>query len=705
MSKRPVRWLLSAAVLFTACTDHTLPTEVIEPPPVALDVTTPPEEGVGTFGQIETIKPQEQGLVLYQTGFDALAEPGSELRNARHELSVGAKHQKLQVQIKDETEIWVGGVEASVADLEEGMEVLVVGRVTGAALHAERITDMSDAGPPPDDVAATLAQPGAGAAPFIAAGIPEVAGVTSMCMGQRLPFDPDEDPDVGQFQGCWGGPSASDYLNTGFIPLICPLIGCVGFDRLTYTMALGGWGFAFPMRFEAGTASNLVYHVPGEVSFGVTPESADPAASFWGGLGLDFGIRFKFCSIFGCYNLGTLYLSAFSTIHRSNDPAPLTGEVLDIQTTSCPSIAIIPIEDFPLNPLALGLCQDLELEGAAFGTRVTVSGAAPSWSSWQEFGPDPVVRTVRPGSMSVGIRYDLFDWRPQLNQGLAFRFKIFSIPVYTTPAIPLGGGRWDPITTPYPESGSVFTLATDPESPVNDLRYLYHPTQVGLDLEVDPAPTTLTLASGGFVPEGNPITARLQEEWDGSPIVGHPVTLQVTGLGGSASSVHTASTDATGAAHFMIPPGEYALRAIYGGAETYLPSSDTEEPVYVYTPTTFVIWGGNPGGIDPGALTQFWGRGWVRQVVGGDFGGNASFQGFGVLGGRGVWSSPPASSGPMPISMSDVISVIVTTRVTGRGSLSMGDVAGYAILRVHDPGSYRPAGGHVMWGTLRAFLP
>ncbi|MDT8340529.1 MAG: carboxypeptidase-like regulatory domain-containing protein [Longimicrobiales bacterium] len=714
MTRLPVLRLLAAAVLFSACADATVPTgpapdtapePALDAPPVGRDVGAPPEEGVGTFGRIDEIKPQEQGLVLYQTGFEAVAQGNAVLRGARHELSVGARHARLQVQIRDSTEIWVGGERVEVSALEVGMDVLVVGRVTGAAIHADRISDLSDTRPPEEGVEAALAAPASGDAPVAAPAGPAPADVTSMCMGQRLPFDPVDDPDVAQFQGCWGGPSASDYLNTGFIPVFCPLIGCVGFDRLTYTMALGGWGFAFPMRFEAGMPSNLVYHVPAQVPIGVHPEAADPAASFWGGLGVDFGIRFKFCGIFGCYNLGTMYLSAFSTIHRSEQAAPLTGQVLGIQTTSCPSIALIPVENFPLNPLSLGLCQTLELRGAPFRARVRVTGAEPSWTRYEEYGPAGAARTIRPGAMSVGVHFDEFWWQPELHQGLAFRFKSFNIRLYQTPSIPLGGGRWDAVTTPYPGSGSVFTVATDPLSPVNDLRYLHHPTAMTLQLEVDPAPTALVLTSDRFRPEGTPVTVRLSEAFDDAPVAGHAVTLHATGAGGTHDTTLTAATDGAGVAAFLLPPGEYRLEARYAGAETYLPSTDTQEGVYVFTPTTFVVWGGNPGGLAPGDALQFWGSGWVRQVEGGAWAGNASFQGFALLSGPDTWVSPPASSGAMPGRMTDVISVLVTTRVERRGSRSHGNVVAHAILRVADPEGYRPAAGHAARGILRTFLP
>ncbi|MGK7311776.1 MAG: Ig-like domain-containing protein [Candidatus Longimicrobiales bacterium M2_2A_002] len=690
--------LVCGLLLAAGCSDEPLPLEPV--PPASQEdeapdtVTAPPADGVGTFGIIDEIKPQGQGLVLYQTGLDF--EPAEGVRNngARHELSVGARHQKLQVQIRDSTEIWIGGEKVPVDSLDVGMHVLVVGRVTGAALHADEITDLADAGPPPENPDASVAlwtRATDAATPV---------GVTSMCMGQTLP------PATGNvlsFQGCWGGPSASDHVNTGFIPVFCPIIGCFGIDRLNYTAALAGWGYAFPFRFEATPPTDLVYHVPGPVDLKITPLSVGDAFSFWGGLGLEFGIGFRWCGIFGCYDLGMKYLSVFTTAQHSNEGAPLTGQLLDIATTSCPSVGLIPIEGIPINPLEIGFCQDLDLEGSSFDSYVYADGAEQPWLGFMEFGPDPIRSTVRPMTMDVGVRWNSFDWAPDLRQGLFFRFRSFTVKLFDTPAIPLGSGPWHAIHSQYP-MGFPWTLATDPESPIDNLRYFTHPTATRATLEVDPAPTLLGITSGLALAEGTPVTAWLREEYMDAAIAGEPVVFNVTGLNGTASSTVTALTDAAGIASLQLPPGEYAIAARYAGAETYLPSSASMAPVYVYMPTTFVVWGGNDGGLAVAGRYQFWGSGWTKQVTGGDYGGNPSFQGFAMPVSESWWVSPPASSAGMPGMVADVIRVIVTTEVSGRGSRSSGDIAGYALLRVDSPEEYRPAGGHRAWGVLRIFL-
>lgn len=68
-------------------------------------------------------------------------------------------------------------------------------------------------------------------------------------------------------------------------------------------------------------------------------------------------------------------------------------------------------------------------------------------------------------------------------------------------------------------------------------------------------------------------------------------------------------------------------------------------------------------------------------------------------------AAPGRCHGPGPSSVPDLIGVIVTTEVQGRGSLTTGNVAGHAVLRVEAPLSYRPDGGHPAFGVVRVRLP
>ena len=702
--------ILGGLVVAAACSDDpTSPspaTRTQNPPTVARDVAgQPPPENVGTMGVIDELKTQDQGLVLVQLGFDYEPPPGAKFDKVEHKLAVGARHARLQVHVKkDTTKILLGGVEKTFADLKVGDQVLVVGRVTGASLHADAIISLAEVAKPPEDMSGVLPsgmRTNAVSRSRLTTGGLSLA-TTSLCMGQDFDYN---NTNILEFQGCWGGPSASDDLDTPFIPLFCPLIGCFGIDRFSYTMALGGWGFAFPFEFKAEANPGLVYHVPSNVSLGITPLPATTGAfTFAGGLGMDFGLNIDFCSFFGCYNIYTFHLSAFSMIHQTAGAGPLEG-ILDIGEPSCPSVGVIPV-DLPINPLAIGLCEDLAFVGKPYNATVTSSGASPA--VWHRYAFTNAAQTVqvRPDAMSVAMHYDDLDWRPGMTMGLAFRFIIFGAPVWTTPPIPFGEvGLFDAITNPFPLSGSPFTIATDPNSPVPDLWYLPQPTSANVTLSVAPAQTTVHITSSRLLIEGAPVTVQLGEAYDGSAIAGQTITLQANGLGGSASATLRATTNGAGTATFVLPNGEYQLVASFGGAVMYLPSSAEQTPVYVYRPTSFVIWGGNPGGVTVGTRYQFWGSAWAKQVESGAYGGNSSFQGFAIPTSLTTWESPPASSGHGPEAVPDLIGVIVTTEVQSRGQSSTGNITAHAVMRVDEPASYRPDGGHQATAVVRSVTP
>lgn len=704
--KVPSRVLVLAAVVVIAgCADR-IPTAPLSPVDgvVTRKIDEPPPlpPGVGTMGVIDQISKNERKLVLLQNGLELTLPPGAKYKEKSEEFAVGSRRNKLEVHIKDDAKIFLNGVEKTVADLEPGMQLIILGRVTGSSLHAEVISDFQGAGEPVDSIVSKLPPDEEGLVSNPRVGGGPMIRTTSLCMGQDLDYN---EANVLEFQGCWGGPSASDDLNTPFIPVFCPLIGCFGVDRFSYTMALGGWSFAFPFRFKASASPGLVYHVPGNVSLGMDPLPATTGAfSFAGGLGMDFGLNIDFCSFFGCYDIHTFHLAAFSMIHQATGAGPLEG-TMDIAETSCPAIGIVPVENFP-DPLKLGLCEDLGLNGKPFNTTVSSSGANPA--VWQRLAFTNATQTtlVRPDAMSVAMRYDDFDWRPGMTMGLAFRFIVFGIPVWTTPPIPFGEiGLFDAVTNPFPLSGSVFTVATDPLSPADELRYLFQPTSTSIRLEVAPAPTTLSITSASLLTEGTQLTVKLTESYDGSPISGQSVSVSAVGLNGTASVTLAAMTNGSGIASFLLPVGEFDVSASYGGAATYLASTARQRPVYVYRPTTFVIWGGNERGIVASARYQFWGQGWVSQVVSGKFAGNPSFQGFALPLDASTWASPPASSGHAPDQVPNLIGVIVSTDIRAKGANTTGNIAAHAVLRVDDPEGYTRSAGHRATGVVRVLMP
>lgn len=664
----------------------------------------PPRLGVGTMGTVVDVKPNEHGLVVEQFAFEYKVPPGRTHGAVRDSFAVGGRKNRLQVHVrKDTTQVWIRDSLKSLADVRVGDKVLVVGQLTGASLHADMITDLARLDLADSTIRKLPKRGGAQASSALRA-LAQASGtpmqVTSLCLGQDLDYT---GTDVAEFQGCWGGPMASDIFDLGFIPILCPIVGCFGIGEFSYTMALGGWGFAFPYRFKAQPpAGGLTYHVPGDVTLAMEPLPATAGAfSFSGGLGLTFGLGIEFCSFFGCYDIYTLQISAFSMIHQTQGAGPLEG-TLDIAEVACPSIGLIPIEGVPIDPLSMGLCEDVGLDGRPFYADVRSIGAAGP-AVWRRHGFTNAALPVRlrPDAMQVGMQFDGFSWAPHMRLGLFFRFKIFGATVYNTPTIDFGDqGAFDAVPL-----GSAFTVATDPLSPPDALRYLHQPTTKTINLAVAPAATTLAFTSPAVLTEGTPVVVRLGEAYDGSAIAGHAVVLEAQGVDGTRDTALVATTDASGSAAVVLPVGEYRLVARYAGAATYLASTANQAPVFVYRPTTFVIWGGNAGGVAAAMRAQFWGQGWTRQVTGGAWGGNASFQGFALPLTATTWSSPPASSAHGPATVPDLIGVIVTTAAQGQGSRTTGNIASHAVLRVDAPAAYRPDGGHGSTGVVRVLLP
>ena len=701
--------LLGGLTMFAAgCTDQsTPPTAPPARPSSALrdEVQSEPLTGVGTAGVVEEISKNEKKIKLRQLGMDFEPAPGRGGKIDKDSAAVGAKKEILNVQLRgDTTRVFRKGGAKLFDSLQVGDTILVLGRVTGAALHADLISDFTGIADPADSITSKL-PPDTTTMEFIPDVNPLVAAAEplSRCAGHNITYD----ANTHEFQGCWGGPQESGVLNTPFIPLLCPIIGCFGIDYLSYNVALGGWAFAFPFTFNA-TAPGLTYHKPGTVGLTIVPRGVPPEQgfSFAGGIGFALGMNIDFCSFWGCYDFYTLRISELSMMHESTNAGPLEGS-MDIGEAGCPSIGLIPGGGF-LNPLSIGLCEDLGLNGRPFNTTVASIGAAnPSVYTRYAFTSAGANVVVRPDAMQVSMRFSSFAWSPGMTMGLAFRFKSFGVPLFTTPSIPFGEvGLFDAITTPFPPlNQSIFTLARDPSSSSENPSYLYQPTSVTVQLAVAPAATVVTITSPQVLTEGTAITARLGEEFDGSAIVGVPVVIDATGLNGTSSTSSTVTTGAGGVASVVLPPGEYDITARFAGAAMYLPSSGVMRTVYVYTPTSFVIWGGNPGGIAVGGTYQFWGTGWAKQVAGGAFGGNASFKGYAIQTGPDAWESPPANSANAGDAISDLIGVIVTTEVRARGSKSVGNIAGHAVVRVADPAGYRSDGGHPAAGVVRVVIP
>jgi hypothetical protein len=239
------------------------------------------------------------------------------------------------------------------------------------------------------------------------------------------------------------------------------------------------------------------------------------------------------------------------------------------------------------------------------------------------------------------------------------------------------------------------TVATDPNSPVDALRYLYQPTSMSAGLSVAPAPTELEIVSSDTVAAGEPVEARLIEKWSRAPIVGETVTFTV------GSQTFSDTTGADGIAHLYLPVGKHAIRADFAGTSYFEPASDSQAPVWVYLPTRFAIWGANPGGHAIGRRFQFWGSQWAKQVVGGPYAAGSSFKGWAESATADRWESPPANATPRPPqALPEYIGVLVTTEASMKGSRATGNIVDVVVLRVDAPGDYRADPGHPASGVI-----
>ena len=684
---------LCGALYLTACADN----PVAPPPgPVALDVipSQQQEEGVAAVGIM--VERTGSTLVLEQRGMQFEAAPGAQVRSVVYTPSIGTVGGRLQVVVDESTQLYFDGKRvSSLAEIPLGTQLLAGGRAEGGVLRAKIVTDLAGMTPP------TEAQTGIGEQRLEKLPAPsktEAMGAEAVhCPGQVMDYG--SDPSVWEFHGCWGGPSASDSHNLDpNIPFSCALIppGCFMVDRYSYTLALGGWTYDWPFRMAA-TSSGLTYHVPGTVAVKVTsPPASGRGFTFTGGLGVDFGLNVDWCWVTGdCDDLGTVHVGVPLVIHQTRGAAPLRdGERLDLAAVACPGIGYLTIPGLG-SAIEVSLCEDLGINGTPFSAIVGAKGARGYGDQLLWFDGDEQTVAVTPDSANVLIRLTDFEWAPTMTKGLSFVVEIIGIELFRTPQIPLGGGSFQPITTPFPRPGSDFYLATDPMAPDY---YLPQPEIAGFSLPVAPAPTTLAITAAPTLPEGSPLRANLTESYDGAAIPGAPVRFTVTNAHGTQTM--SAVTGANGIAELQLPNGEHWVTVDFDGSAVYRASRATTQHVFVYRPTTFVIWGGNSGGIALGGRYQFWGSQWMKQVTAGDFTANASFKGYAHTVNGTSWMGAGGNSVRPPNELGELISVIVTTAIAREKNSTVGNIAGWVILRVENLASYQADPGHEAFGTV-----
>lgn len=244
---------------------------------------------------------------------------------------------------------------------------------------------------------------------------------------------------------------------------------------------------------------------------------------------------------------------------------------------------------------------------------------------------------------------------------------------------------------------------------------VYLPSDAGpAAFTVTPEETTLQSVSSNTLPVGSVnIRGTLTEDQAAVPSPGgQTVDFTATPTTGGTPVTASATIDSAGVAqaNLPLPPGAYAVTLDFGGDTYYRPSS-ASQTLYVYQPTQFVIWGGNPpipfgqrANLVTGDSYEFWGADWSKQVLGGSFTGGASFKGYAdqVDWTNGQWTTRPGGSSKPPPTLATYIGVIVATDIAGHGGDIQGNIAEVAVLDVTDPAAYRPDPGHRASGVLVA---
>lgn len=219
--------------------------------------------------------------------------------------------------------------------------------------------------------------------------------------------------------------------------------------------------------------------------------------------------------------------------------------------------------------------------------------------------------------------------------------------------------------------------------------------------------TNLEITSSATLPlSGVVAMARLLEN-EKTPIGGRTVSFHAGGLTASGT------TDAKGIAKatLALGPGEYKISADFAGDADYRASAVEARTLFVFEPTQFVIWGGNPSirpdhwaNVGTGKDYTFWGANWSKQVTGGEFPANSGFKGYADSVAGAAWSANTGNSGRPPATVASYIGVIVSTMATTNGGVTRGNIAEIAVLRVDNPTAYLPDPGHPGTGVLVAIV-
>lgn len=242
--------------------------------------------------------------------------------------------------------------------------------------------------------------------------------------------------------------------------------------------------------------------------------------------------------------------------------------------------------------------------------------------------------------------------------------------------------------------------------------------QVSSTLTIQPKATLLRYTGNSLLGStgAQTVTALLTDALGVTPIANRAVTIAVGPT--QATAVTDASGNASAAITFPVnqPVGPAQLSISFAGDADYKASSRVV-PVEIYLTTSFVIWGGNSGGLKVGTDVNFWGAQWSKQVTSGNFSGDNSFKGFaGTVNpiqqcqvnatsstlAQGCWPASPGNSSLPPNSLPGFIEVIVSTAIAKQSSATFGNIACGVILKVDASPAYGSDPSQPGFGVITA---
>jgi RHS repeat-associated protein/uncharacterized repeat protein (TIGR01451 family) len=337
-------------------------------------------------------------------------------------------------------------------------------------------------------------------------------------------------------------------------------------------------------------------------------------------------------------------------------------------------------------------------------------------NTWVSSGPcPPQTQPFPPGTsvlayagQSTGEFSDPLVLAAQLTDGtgnpLNGRALSFAFAGKTLQAATNGNGIATVNITAAPAPGSVpLTISFSGETN-------FSPAQLNTSVTIGREETTVRYLGKTLLGTAAPqqVMALLTEGVDGVPIANETVTFT------AGSITKQAVTDNNGIATAMITlgpnqaSGPAALQVLFAGDSSYKPSF-VGVPIIVFLSTSFVVWGGNQGGLKLGQDVNFWGHSWASQVTSGNFNADPSFKGFAdpvtqvqvceASAGTGgplddqCWHSKPGQSFPPPLTLPAFIEVIVSTAIAKQGSEIFGNIAATAVCQVDPVPAYGPDPG------------